>query len=242
VSNGKPSLFAYPPLTKQPKKEQVTKVATAVLSTTAKAKAREKKKAAEEGVEEATPAPEDVEMDTSETESPNKQRDISPLNGSLSNLDEDASKASKKKEPSTEIKANFTRVTPSQMTYITFQPDSRYVPVRPVSLTEYSPTRKGKMFSEASQTRYGSGGGIIVLQDTKPDEEAEYVQLEPETPPPEADDAMQTDAPATAQPTGPHIALDADAPEAEVPPSFEVSAPLLYQRNLTNLPLIVPFR
>jgi 26S proteasome regulatory subunit N2 len=49
VSNAKPSLFAYPSPTKPPKKETVTKVATAVLSTTAKMKAREKKKAAAEG-------------------------------------------------------------------------------------------------------------------------------------------------------------------------------------------------
>ena len=49
ISNARPSLFAYPAPTKPPKKEAVTKVATAVLSTTAKAKAREKKKAAAEG-------------------------------------------------------------------------------------------------------------------------------------------------------------------------------------------------
>ena len=46
VSNTKPSLFAYPSLTKPPKKEAVIRVATAVLSTTAKVKAREKKKIA----------------------------------------------------------------------------------------------------------------------------------------------------------------------------------------------------
>jgi 26S proteasome regulatory subunit N2 len=49
VSNAKPSLFAYPPATKPPKKEAVSKVAVAVLSTTAKVKAREKKKAAADG-------------------------------------------------------------------------------------------------------------------------------------------------------------------------------------------------
>ena len=49
VSNAKPSTFAYPSATKPPKKETATKVATAVLSTTAKVKAREKKKAAAEG-------------------------------------------------------------------------------------------------------------------------------------------------------------------------------------------------
>ena len=49
VSNAKPGLFAYPSSVKPPKKEAVTKVATAVLSTTAKVKAREKRKAAAEG-------------------------------------------------------------------------------------------------------------------------------------------------------------------------------------------------
>jgi len=48
VSNAKPSLFAYPSSTKPAKKEAITRVATAVLSTTAKVKAREKKKAAAE--------------------------------------------------------------------------------------------------------------------------------------------------------------------------------------------------
>jgi len=42
-------LFAYPSSTKPPKKETVAKITTAVLSTTAKVKAREKKKAAAEG-------------------------------------------------------------------------------------------------------------------------------------------------------------------------------------------------
>jgi hypothetical protein len=42
-------LFAYPSSSKPAKKETIAKVATAVLSTTAKVKAREKKKAAAEG-------------------------------------------------------------------------------------------------------------------------------------------------------------------------------------------------
>lgn len=55
VSNVRPSLFAYPAPTKPPTKEAVEKVATAVLSTTAKAKARESRKKA---------AAEDSQMDT----------------------------------------------------------------------------------------------------------------------------------------------------------------------------------
>jgi 26S proteasome regulatory subunit N2 len=43
ISDAKPSLFAYPPELKPPAANVVEKVATAVLSTTAKAKARAKK-------------------------------------------------------------------------------------------------------------------------------------------------------------------------------------------------------
>jgi 26S proteasome regulatory subunit N2 len=48
-SNTRPSLFAYPSPTTPPKKEAAAKVATAVLSTTVKVRARERKKAAAEG-------------------------------------------------------------------------------------------------------------------------------------------------------------------------------------------------
>lgn len=43
LSNAKPSLYAYPPAIKPPTTTVVEKVATAVLSTTAKTKARAKK-------------------------------------------------------------------------------------------------------------------------------------------------------------------------------------------------------
>ena len=43
ISNARPSLFAYPPPTQPPTSEVIEKVATAVLSTTNKAKARAKK-------------------------------------------------------------------------------------------------------------------------------------------------------------------------------------------------------
>jgi 26S proteasome regulatory subunit N2 len=103
-------LFAYPAPTKTPKKEAVTKVATVVLSTTAKIKAREKKKAAAEGdldtviififraelrpnlYQDEKPEAKkevDVEMKSEESPSPTKHGDISTINGSLSNLAED---------------------------------------------------------------------------------------------------------------------------------------------------------
>lgn len=51
VSNVKPSLFAYPPPTKLPEKQQVEKVQTAVLSTTAKSTARAKEKEKEKNAD-----------------------------------------------------------------------------------------------------------------------------------------------------------------------------------------------
>ena len=51
VSNIRPSLFAYPPATKPPQKETIEKVATAVLSTTVKATARQKTKDKEKAVQ-----------------------------------------------------------------------------------------------------------------------------------------------------------------------------------------------
>ena len=47
-SNAKPSQYAYPPPLEAPKEKEKEKVTTAVLSTTAKAKKREKKEPTEE--------------------------------------------------------------------------------------------------------------------------------------------------------------------------------------------------
>ena len=139
----------------------MTKVATAVLSTTAKAKAREKKKAAEEEametvcvgfstillrssdncmkdekVEKKKDA--DVEMKTDDASPSGKHGDVSPLSGSISNLAEGSTaepKPKRKAEPAFETLSNFSRVTPAQLPYLVFPPDGRYQPVRAVSTT-----------------------------------------------------------------------------------------------------------
>ncbi|KAJ3574095.1 hypothetical protein NP233_g1992 [Leucocoprinus birnbaumii] len=266
ISNAKPSLFAYPVTTKPPKKETITKAATAVLSTTARAKAREKKKAAAEGEamdvvglsshrfeasfihsmqddkpEAKATAPEgDVEMKADEAASP-KDGDVSPINRSISNLiDEPKPSAStsvskKKAEPSQELRPNFSRVTPAQLGYISFSPSGRYQPVRPVSSTPQSPVSTAAGAKAVSKTgsaeKYAGGGGIILLADLRPDEEAEFIDLEPPPAPavPEIPAAAvaSTTAPngeaigAQPSPSGPHIALDEGAPESEPPASFE---------------------
>ncbi|KAI1793844.1 26S proteasome regulatory complex non-ATPase subcomplex Rpn2/Psmd1 subunit [Ganoderma leucocontextum] len=215
VSNAKPSLFAYPAATKQPKKEAVAKVATAVLSTTAKAKAREKRKAAEAG--ELIPDEKkdnDVEMKGAEP-STSRHGDVSPI--SLA----EGSPKGRKGEPSSEKLANFSRVVPAQLGYITFPSESRYQPVRVVSTRPPPSTKTAKTASSVALVaeRYAGGGGILILSDTRPDEEPDYIEFETApVAPAAAPAAAQNPASTTA---GRHIALDDSAPEADPPESFE---------------------
>lgn len=116
VSNAKASLFAYPPALKPPSATVVEKVATAVLSTTAKAKARAKKIEKEKGdhmdIDEDKPSikDEDMQEDEKKEERKNVQK--------------------KKKEENFEILENMARVVPAQLRHIAFKEDSRYVPVK----------------------------------------------------------------------------------------------------------------
>ncbi|KAI0814897.1 26S proteasome regulatory complex non-ATPase subcomplex Rpn2/Psmd1 subunit [Irpex lacteus] len=209
VSNARPSLFAYPKPTEPPKKETVTKVATAVLSTTAKAKAREKKKAAAEGDQMDTDEKEkkDVEMKTEDGATAEKHGDVSPITGSISNLADAPTP-----EPTSEKLNNFSRVTPAQMAHITFPPDSRYQPVRLVS-PHPAPTRRS--FKSLATEKFAGGGGILLLVDQRPSEEASYVEFSAPAPAPAAAEEPRADSPVR------HIALDADAPEADPPEPFE---------------------
>ncbi|KAI8619564.1 armadillo-type protein [Chytriomyces sp. MP71] len=113
VSNARPSLFAYPPATKVEEKKEIEKVATAVLSTTAKAHARKKNK-------------EDTSMDADEKKPDSVAADlVSPMT-----VDSPDEKKKKKKEPSFEVIENMTRIVPTQLKYIKFKESSRYVPVK----------------------------------------------------------------------------------------------------------------
>ncbi|KAK3812920.1 MAG: armadillo-type protein [Benniella sp.] len=110
TSNAKPSLFAYIPPTKPPTATVIEKVATAVLSTTAKAQAKAKKA--------KTAEPEAMEEDEKPEE---KAEDVK----------EDETKSTKtKKEPQFEKLGNLARVVPAQLKYIVFDKDARYVPVK----------------------------------------------------------------------------------------------------------------
>ncbi|GBE77828.1 26S proteasome regulatory subunit rpn2 [Sparassis crispa] len=227
VSNVKPSLFAYPAPTKPPKKEAVTKVAAAVLSTTAKAKAREKKKAAESDAMETDEKQEtkkdvDVEMKTDEP-STSKQGDVTPAEGNSMGV-------SKRKEPSFEKLTNFSRVVPAQVAYISFPPDCRYQPVRAVSTWTSTGAKASKTPSNGpkssipglSSDKHAGGGGILIMIDQRPEEEPDYIDFETQTIHADAQGvpAVPEDRHALV-PEGRHISLDENGPEADPPESFE---------------------
>ncbi|KAJ3111018.1 proteasome regulatory particle base subunit [Phlyctochytrium bullatum] len=145
ISNAKPSLFAYPPAMKPPETKEVEKVATAVLSTTARAMARAKKVQKEDAMdtddkkEPSTPITSDAVKEEKKDEKVEGDK---------------MEKLKKKKEPSFEVVENLARVLPSQLRFITFKENSRYVPVKK-ELT----------------------GGILIMNDRKPDERAELIAL-----------------------------------------------------------------
>lgn len=137
---------------------------------------------------------------------------------------ETSSKPGRKSEPNFENLPNFSRVTPSQLSYITFPPRGRYQPVRFVSDTSGAlGTPTTAALGSRSELYGGGGGGIIILDDERPDEDAEYIDFNPPAPQAPVVEPATTTTPAPASARRPNIALDNDEPEANPPPSFEVS-------------------
>ncbi|KAG9314283.1 26S proteasome regulatory complex non-ATPase subcomplex Rpn2 Psmd1 subunit [Chiua virens] len=222
ISNARPSLFAYPAPATPPKRETAAKMATAVLSTTAKVKAREKRKAAAES----------EAMETDDKVDSKKDGDVEMKTEDVGSEESKAVSLTKRKaEPSFEKVANFSRVTPAQLSYISFPSDGRYQPVRPVSL--HTPTAKGGKTPSSGGSkrgngpsgvlseRYACGGGILILVDERPDQEADLIDLSPPVTP-------EVTANGSAVPNGHvpgernlHIALDESTGDAEPPASFE---------------------
>lgn len=85
-------------------------------------------------------------------------------------------KPRKTPEPSTTTLSNLSRVTPAQLAYISFPSStSRFQPIRPVNsgvLPSSAPSAK------SSVGGVGAGGGILLVRDTKPEEEVELLELE----------------------------------------------------------------
>lgn len=188
----------------------------------------------------------DVEMKSEEPPSPTKHGDISPINGSISSLADDSKpstpppKPPRKTEPSFERLPNFSRVTPAQLAHITFPTEGRYQPVRTITSKPTPSSRSGKgavlpagvgtataAIGLASE-KYAGGGGILILVDQRPDEEAEFIEFQTAavlpTPSEDEHDGIPNGHALAGPPaaSGPHIALDENAPEADPPESFEV--------------------
>jgi 26S proteasome regulatory subunit N2 len=179
-----------------------------------------------------------------------KHGDISPINGSISNLADDgkastsASKPPRKSEPSFELLPNFSRVTPAQLAYITFPNEGRYQPVRAVSSaqatnTNTNATAPGSVAAgkapappaPASLGKLAGGGGILILADLRPEEEGEFIEFGPVVGAPDAEDGTGASASEhvgnghavrAPPPPGPHIALDESTPDVDPPEPFEV--------------------
>jgi len=81
-SGARPSLFAYPEPMQPPKKEEQTKAATAVLSTSAKAKALKEKKESEN----KAASKEDAEMDDKASVAPSNKGDTASVAGTIGSM------------------------------------------------------------------------------------------------------------------------------------------------------------
>ncbi|KAI3469963.1 hypothetical protein Pfo_026626 [Paulownia fortunei] len=115
LSHAKPSLFEYPKPTTVPTTASAVKLPTAVLSTSARAKARASKKEAEK-------PPEKAETSSGKGKTSDKDGDSMQVDGSAEKKAEP--------EPSFEILTNPARVIPAQEKVIKILEESRYVPVK----------------------------------------------------------------------------------------------------------------
>lgn len=156
-SNAKPSAFAYAPPLEEKKGRETEKVETAVLSTTAKAKAkeirRERRRASSAASTTAAAAArvktneEKMEVDEAK---PAKKGKTTAAAGSSADKTEamdvdqaETKKETKKEEPDFEMISNPCRAIPPQLKVIKMPEDSRYTPLKSLSY-----------------------GGIIVLKNT----------------------------------------------------------------------------
>ncbi len=146
----RPSLFAYPPpLTVEASKE-VAKVEKAVLSTTAKARERarkreQEKRAADGGGDGKEGA---AAMETDE----GKGGAEASKDGEDAAAAEAAAPPKKPEEPSSYVLTAPARMTLQQVRFVSFLPDSRWVPVK----------------------RGAPAVGFVVLRDTTPGEPVDY--------------------------------------------------------------------
>jgi 26S proteasome regulatory subunit N2 len=153
-SNAKPSLFAYPAEVKEVEEKTVKVVPTAQLSITKKQQQRKDKKKAEAEEKKKTGEGDKMEIEkpVSESQDNNKTGDNMEIEEEKTVTVEDKKKVPEKPESEFELLDNPARVTRSQLKYITFDVDPRYVPI-----TE-------------------GVHGVILLKDTKPGETEDIIK------------------------------------------------------------------
>ncbi|XP_059317768.1 26S proteasome non-ATPase regulatory subunit 1 homolog A-like [Lycium ferocissimum] len=140
VSHAKPSLFEYPKPTTVATTTSSVKLPTAVLSTSARAKARASKKEAEKANAEKASGAESSSAATS------SDKGKSSSKGGESMQVATPAERTNEPEPSFEILTNPARVVPTQEKYIKFLEESRYLPIK------------------------SSPSGFVLLKDLRPDE------------------------------------------------------------------------
>ncbi|XP_057960156.1 26S proteasome non-ATPase regulatory subunit 1 homolog A [Malania oleifera] len=185
LSHAKPSLFEYPRPTTVPTTTSTVKLPTAVLSTSAKAKARAKKEADQKANAEKSSVAEPSSVGLNVGKGKSSEKD-----GDSMQVDSPPEKKAEP-EPSFEILTNPARVVPAQEKFIKFLEESRYVPVksaptgfvllrdlRPtetevLSLTD-TPSSTASPASGSATAQQGSASAMAVEEEPQPPQPFEY--------------------------------------------------------------------
>uniref|UniRef100_A0A7S1DMZ6 26S proteasome regulatory subunit RPN2 C-terminal domain-containing protein n=2 Tax=Hemiselmis andersenii TaxID=464988 RepID=A0A7S1DMZ6_HEMAN len=161
TSNTRPSLFDYPPMTEVKTKAAPTKVAQAILSTTAKTQARKKTEKKEGEVDKMEVVKEGEEAKAEEKKGGGKDeemKDSAQEGGGKKEGEEDKKEEAgedkrDKKEPNFTTLSNPARVLTAQKKHVVVPAGCRYEPV------------SNKLW------------GVVMLKDLRPDDEAQIVEV-----------------------------------------------------------------
>lgn len=170
-SNTKPSMFDYPPEHEVKTEEAPEKVKTAVLSTTAQAKRRKIAKDRQNRRESM-----DIDQPTTpkpDADSGDKMDEDNAIDTSKVEEKESSPKAKLQKEKVGYELENMSRVLPSQVRWISFPSEGRYQPVKKVSIDHLLPY----ILYDTKLTNIQPTGGVILLEDTTPNEEKSLLEL-----------------------------------------------------------------
>ncbi|XP_059632182.1 26S proteasome non-ATPase regulatory subunit 1 homolog A-like [Cornus florida] len=185
LSHAKPSLFEYPRPSTVPTTTSASKLPTAVLSTSAKAKARASKK---EAADQKTTTEKSSGLESASVASnTGKGKSSADKDGDSMQVDSPVEKKTEP-EPSFEILTNPARVVPVQEKFIKFLEESRYVPVKLapsgfVLLKDLRPTEPEVLsLTDAPSSTVSNAGGSTTGQQSS----ASAMAVDEEPQPPQA--------------------------------------------------------